>query len=105
MLKSFPIQLQYPYPMRGKSTFSRCKADKSRELLIRIGNVPDRPNTHLRLRMLMQKRYGFYISDFDSDTDGKSFAETKFDALVEAGQITALDLDFDDVSCSRRSRF
>ena len=53
--------------------------------------------------MLIRRRYGFCISGFDADTGGKKFAETDFNALAEVGQITVLDLDFNDVSCSKRS--
>ena len=89
--------------MRRKSTFSRREADKIRKLLIRIGTVPDRPSTQRRLRALIREEYGLYISDYDVDTGGKGFTVAHFDALVEAGQVTVLDLDFNDVSCSKHS--
>ena len=89
--------------MRGKHTFSRREAAKIREFLIRIGNASDKPHTQQRLRMLIRKKYGFYISDFDVDTGGKRFTEADFDALEAVGKITVLDLDFNDRACIRHS--
>ena len=86
--------------MRGKQTFSRREADKIRELLVRIGNTPDRPHTLNRLRTPSRRKYAFYISDFDVDTGGKRFTETEFDALLATGTITVLDLYFNDQPCN-----